>query len=330
MRTPTELANNHPPDGEQSLRDSPLDFETALSVCWPAIFAGAVAAAALSLILLMLGTGLGLAAVSPWAANGVSANTFGVSAIVWIALTQLLASGMGGYLAGRLRTRWLSAHTDEVYFRDTAHGFLAWAVATLVTAAMLTSATGAIVNSGVQAGAAVANTAVASAASMATSASSATDKSGLSSSDAGSYFIDALFRPDTASTAAVTPSAVVGSEFSRALPLTEVTRIFVNAVRTGTLPADDLRYVGQVVAQRVSISQVDAEKRVTEAYNRLQTQLREAETTARAAADKARKASAYATLWLFISLLLGAFTASLAATWGSRQRDFSNQHTTNM
>ena len=324
MVIPTELASQ-----EQSLRGSPLDIETTHSVCWPAIFAGAVAAAALSLILLTLGTGLGLSAVSPWAANGVSATTFGVSAIVWIAVTQLLAAGMGGYLAGRLRSRWLSAHADEVYFRDTAHGFLAWAVATLVTAAMLTSATGAIVNSSVQVGASVANTAVASAASLATNASSASDKSGLSSSDAGSYFIDALFRPDAASTSTATQSVVVGSDTSRAAPLTEVSRIFVNAVRTGSLPPDDLRYVGQVVAQRVSISQAEGEKRVAEIYNRLQAQLREAETTARAAADKARKASAYATLWIFISLLLGAFTASLAATWGGRQRDFSSQPSNN-
>ena len=92
------------------------------AVSWAAIFAGAAGAAALSLILLILGTGLGLSSVSPWADRGASASTFGVSTIVWITFTQLAASGMGGYLAGRLRTRWASTHTDEVYFRDTAHG----------------------------------------------------------------------------------------------------------------------------------------------------------------------------------------------------------------
>jgi hypothetical protein len=117
----------------------------ASAVSWGAIGAGATATAALALILLMLGTGLGLSSVSPWAYNGVSATTFGVSTILWLTFTQLVASGMGGYLAGRLRTKWVAVHTDEVYFRDTAHGFLAWAVASLMTAALLTSVIGSIV-----------------------------------------------------------------------------------------------------------------------------------------------------------------------------------------
>src|ERR1700744_4331291 len=98
----------------------------ASGVSWGAILAGGCGAAALSLVLLLLGTGLGLSSVSPWANRGVAAATFGVSAILWLTLTQLVASGMGEYLAGRLRTRWSGVHTDEVYFRDTAHGFLAW------------------------------------------------------------------------------------------------------------------------------------------------------------------------------------------------------------
>ena len=93
----------------------------ASTVSWSAILAGATASAALSLILLILGTGLGFSAVSPWAHNGVSATTFGVSTIVWLTVTQLVAFGLGGYLAGRLRTRWAEVHQDEVHFRDTAH-----------------------------------------------------------------------------------------------------------------------------------------------------------------------------------------------------------------
>ena len=125
------------------------------AVSWGAILAGAAAAAALSLILLMLGIGLGLSSVSPWAQVGASALMFGVSTILWITFTQLVASAMGGYLAGRLRTKWTGAHADEVYFRDTAHGFLAWAIASLATAALLTSVIGSIVGSGIQAGASV-------------------------------------------------------------------------------------------------------------------------------------------------------------------------------
>jgi hypothetical protein len=89
-------------------------------VSWGAIAAGAAAAATLSLIMLILGVGLGLSTVSPWAHDGQSATTFGVSTILWVTLTQLVSSAMGGYLAGRLRTKWSGIHTDEVYFRDTA------------------------------------------------------------------------------------------------------------------------------------------------------------------------------------------------------------------
>ncbi|MGN5476734.1 hypothetical protein ACTMU2_06250 [Cupriavidus basilensis] len=105
-----------------------------------AILAGGVAAAAFSLILLMLGSGLGLSAISPWAPAGESAARFGVAAVVWICVTQIFASGLGGYLAGRLRKRWVAVHGDETHFRDTAHGFLSWASATLVMAIFVSSA----------------------------------------------------------------------------------------------------------------------------------------------------------------------------------------------
>jgi len=121
------------------------------AVSWGAVIAGAVGAAALSLVLILLGTGLGLAVVSPWASEGISGTTAGVSTVVWVTLVQLMASVLGGYLAGRLRTRWVTVHTDEVYFRDTAHGFLAWAVATLLMATLLSSAIATAVSTGVKA-----------------------------------------------------------------------------------------------------------------------------------------------------------------------------------
>ena len=97
-------------------------------------------AAALSLILLSLGTGLGFSAISPWSNNGTSAAAIGAGAIVWLIVTQVLASALGGYLGGRLRTKWTGVHTDEVYFRDTAHGLLVWAVSIVITAGFLASA----------------------------------------------------------------------------------------------------------------------------------------------------------------------------------------------
>ena len=296
----------------------------ASAVSWSAILAGAAAAAALSLILLMLGIGFGLSAVSPWKLDGVSAATFGISTIAWITLTQLIASGMGGYLAGRLRTKWIETHTDEVYFRDTAHGFLAWAVASLATAALLTTVIGSIIGSGVQAGASVVGSAAMVASAGGTpSAGSAMEKF---DSDSGStlYFVDSLFRRDM--NAATVPSAngtngVISGSLSQPAYTAEFTRIFMNTARTGALPTDDVRYLGQVVAQRTGLTQQDAEKKVTDTYARLQAKLRDAESAAKEAADKGRKASAYAALWLFVSLLIGAFVASLAATYGGRRRD---------
>ncbi|PKO31273.1 MAG: hypothetical protein CVU34_17590 [Betaproteobacteria bacterium HGW-Betaproteobacteria-7] len=289
------------------------------AVSWGAIAAGAAAAAALSLILLILGVGLGLSTISPWAREGVSAANFGVSTIVWLTLTQLLSAAMGGYLAGRLRTKWTDTHTDEVYFRDTAHGFLAWAVASLATAALLTSVIGAILGGGIQAGASVvggvANTATVAAGGLAASGRTATEDSGPMA-----YFVDSLFRREGSAEAA-SLSAAEASEWTMANEAAEVGRIFMNVSRSEPLPPADVRYVGQLVAQRTGMSQQEAEKRVTDVYTRAQTQLTTAEAAVKDAADNARQASAYAALWIFVSLLIGAFVASLAATYGGRQRD---------
>jgi hypothetical protein len=70
----------------------------------------------------------------------VSATSFAVTSAIWLIVTQWLSSGFGGYVAGRLRTRWIGTHTHEVFFRDTAHGLITWAVATVLVAAVLAGA----------------------------------------------------------------------------------------------------------------------------------------------------------------------------------------------
>ncbi|MBC7709742.1 MAG: hypothetical protein H7203_06760 [Rhizobacter sp.] len=286
-------------------------------VSWGAVLAGASGAAALSLILLILGVGLGLSSISPWAQSGISGTALGVSTIAWITCTQIAASGLGGYLSGRLRTRWAGADVDEVYFRDTAHGFLTWAVASLVTAALLTSTVGSIVGAGVKAGTAIAGTAATVAAAGAVSATSG-DTSGAdmaSKTSPMTYFVDTLFRKDAANV-----SATVGAT-PAAPPIAEVTRIFVNAGTSEPLSAADSKYLAQLVSQQTGLPPADAEKRVNDTFVALQTKVRAAETAVKEASDKARKASAYTAMWLFISLLIGAFVASLAGTIGGRQRD---------
>lgn len=296
------------------------------AISWGAIAAGAAAAASLSLILLILGVGLGLSSVSPWAGDGVTATTFGVSTIVWLTFTQLVASGVGGYLAGRLRTRWTEVHSDEVYFRDTAHGFLEWAIASLATAALLTSAIGSILGGAAQSGAAMVGGVAGTASSALESASDSARRAQGSDGGPMGYFIDSLFRRDTTGAGMTngnggTTSGTSADASTSGNEAAVIGRIFMNVTRSAPLPEDDIRYVGQMVAQRTGLSQQDAEKRVADVYAKAQTQLRNAEVVARDAADKARKASAYSAIWLFVSLLVGAFVASFAATFGGRRRD---------
>ena len=284
------------------------------AVSWPAIIAGATGAAALSLILLILGTGLGLSSISPWVDQGASAGALATSTILWITLTQIAAAGMGGYLAGRLRTRWSDTHSDEVYFRDTAHGFLAWALATLVTAGVLTSAISGILGAGAKAGATLS-----AGAANATAAGQPFTLGGDRSTDAVNpnvYIVDRLFRREPGS-----PDTAAPIDGDQSLVVTQVKRMVANGLASETMPPDDLKYAAQLISQRTGLSQADAEKRVTGGFAQIQSRMKRAETSAREATDKARKASAYATLWLFVSLLVGAFSASLAATYGGRRRD---------
>ena len=203
------------------------------AVSWSAVLAGAAAAAALSLILLLLGVGLGLSAVSPWGTRGASAEALGIASVVWLAFTQLAASGVGGYLAGRLRVRWRDTDVDEVHFRDTAHGLLTWAVATLFTAVALTASVGAVAGIGVNA---------------ANAPGAAPHVAAAANTIAAATGVDGTVTPAPASTGASTPAAPVMDQ---------------------------------------------------------------------QAIDAARKTA----LWMFVALLIGAFTASLMATFGGRQRD---------
>lgn len=343
-------------DYREGLIITPASHESA--VAWCAVFAGAVASAALSLILLLLGTGFGLTLVSPWSSEGISGTSFSVTSIAGITIISLLASALGGYLAGRLRTRWINTANDEVFFRDTAHGFLSWSVATLATAALLTTVIGTIISGGVKAGAEVASSTatVAGSALVESAATLATPNNGEGGITSGDttplpYLLDALLRRDANTPQANNPYPPVSPEnpenpldttapnnsqitagdnntasqnnnTQRNSPNDEIARIFMHAITTnGSLPEDDLKYAGQLVAQSTGLDQQAAEQRVADTFTTLQTRLREAETAAREAADKAREVSSRTSLWLFISLLGGAFIASLMAVYGGRQRD---------
>ncbi|MBZ9865183.1 hypothetical protein LB515_07340 [Mesorhizobium sp. CA15] len=281
--------------------------ETSSSaVNWGPIVAGAFAAATLTLVLMLVGSGLGLTMMSPW--GGASLTTFAVSTAVWLIIVQWLSSALGGYVAGRLRTKWVNVHTDEVYFRDTAHGFLAWALATLLVATVLGTAISGIVGTGAQATTGLLSGAAAGAASQASSAQSP------SANDLAGYFVDALFRPaDNA--AAATPPA--GTPQNNADAAGQATRILAISAANGEMSANDKAYLARLVASRTGLPQADAQKRVDEVL----ASVEDAKNKAKAAADKARKASATTALVGALSLVIGAFIAAVAGVLGGRQRD---------
>jgi hypothetical protein len=251
-------------------------------VSWAAVTAGAVVSCALTLVLIAFGIGLGLSVVSPWAGSGVSATTFKIGTGLYLVVIAMLSSSIGGYIAGRLRSRWIGVHTDEVYFRDTAHGFIAWAFASVLGAILLASPASSLLGG------------AASGASQGTAS--------MARSGPMEGYVDTLLRSD----APAAPNAD-NSRDSRG----EMVRLFSNSFRNGgELKPADSQYAAKVVAARTGMSQADADKRVNEVVTQI-----------KADTDAARKATAQLAFWLTASLLIGAFCASLAATEGGGLRD---------
>jgi hypothetical protein len=252
-------------------------------VSWPAVTAGAVVSCALTLVLLTFGLGLGLSVVSPWSGAGVSATIFKIGTGLYLVVIAMLSSSIGGYLAGRLRTRWIGVQSDEVYFRDTAHGFIAWAFASVLGAVLLASPASSLIGG------------AASGASSATAAAA-------SRSGPMDGYVDMLFRSDA-------PAAQNGGNGQESRG--EMVRLFTGSFRNGgELKPADREYVAKVVAARTGLSQADAEKRVNDVV-----------TQAKGDLAATRKATAQLAFWLTASLLIGAFCASLAATEGGGLRD---------
>jgi hypothetical protein len=225
---------------EQVLESPTESARGGSAASWPAIVAGAFVAASVSLVLLALGSGLGFAAISPWSGRGVTATTFAVTTAIWLIVMQWVSSAFGGYITGRLRTRWVGAHTHEVFFRDTAHGLVMWAVATVLVAATLATSLSSAIGGGVHA--------VSSAASV---------------------------------------------------------------------PDADRSYLAEMLATRTGLSPTDAQKRVDEFL----AAATDAEYKIKADAEAARKAAAKAAIYTALSMLVGAFIASVSAAAGGRLRD---------
>jgi hypothetical protein len=318
------------------------------AVSWGAVLAGALIATAVTFALMVLGAGLGLTLISPWWEANADAATIAVSTVVWLVVMQWASAGVGGYMTGRLRTRWTRVHSDEVFFRDTAHGFLTWAVATIIVAGFASHGLMGAFSSGAQAVGQAAGAAV----------EGASDAASDALSDPTAYFIDALYRPagpatdaesaggpasapssgaaapTPAAPGAITPPTAVApttpgpattpqssSAASASSDTTslraETTRIVLRGMTAETFPAEDKSYLAQLVASETGLSPEEAEGRV----NRILQEMTDAKTEAQAAAEEAREAGITLSVVAFVSLLVGAFIGSVAAALGGRHRD---------
>jgi hypothetical protein len=210
---------------------------------------------------------------------------------------QWISAGVGGYITGRLRTKWADTHTHEVFFRDTAHGFVTWAVATAIIAIVVASASSSMISAGIHAAAPIGSGAAQGGAGLA--------QTGTTMSP---YDVDTLFR-----------SAQPVSNSSPPDGRAEATRILAKGLSAGDVSAADRSYLANLVAARTGMSQDDAQKRVDEVIARL----KEADVTMRQAADAARKAAAEVWLVTALAMLIGAFVACAAAALGGHER---NQH----
>jgi hypothetical protein len=261
------------------------------AVSWAAVLAGAAAAVASTIILLILGSGLGFASASPWANAGHTAAALGVGATVWLVVVQWISAGLGGYLTGRLRTRWVGTHVHEVFFRDTANGFVAWAVAAIVVGSVVAAGGSAALGAGMHAVGQV-------------GAGAARGAAGAAGSTLDAYDVDSLFRSGQ-------PDAAAGDGHA------EATRILAKGLSTGEVPAEDRTYLASLVATRAGISQDDAQKRVDTVIAKVQA----ADVKAHQAADAARKAAATFATLTALSMVIGAFIACAAAALGGHERD---------
>jgi hypothetical protein len=272
---------------------------------WPSIIAGAFVAAAATVILVALGSGIGFASISPWPDRGASMTTFAVTTAIWLIVAQWVSAALGGYIAGRLRTRWIGTHPHEVFFRDTAHGLITWAVATILVVAVgvgsFRSAAGAAGHV-----AATGATAALSAGAGSGGAISANTAPSNANSQISPYEIDKLFRTSNFGGAALLADA-----------RTETAHIAANAFANGSISAADRAYLAEQVSARTGASQTDAQARV----DNFVASITEAQAKLKAEADSARKAAAEASIYLALSMLIGAFIASVSAALGGRIRD---------
>ena len=268
--------------------DETARLRAASAVSWGAILVGATVAVALTLVLFVLGVGIGFLGDNP--------KTSAILVAVWLIVTQWLSAGVGGFLTGRLRHRWLATHEHEVFFRDTAHGLAMWAVATVAVALV---GTGAMERAGAahhpRMGTLAPMSSLSKHAELRDSAAPGADHD-------LEYAVAKLFRPaGEASAGATAPDA-----------RREAATIVAHDYAAGILSSDDRALLAAMLTAR-GASASEADRRLNALEGSLQQD--------RERAEAVRKAAAKAALFATLSLLIGAFIASVAGAIGGRMRD---------
>jgi hypothetical protein len=261
---------------------------------WGPVLAGALSAAAIAFVLYGFGSTIGLSLVSPWPNSGLPAKVVAALAVFWAMASQIGSFLAGGYIAGRMRTRWSDAPSHEAEFRDGVHGLLVWALGVVIGAGLLIATANSLVRSGAELGARVAGGAASAA-----------------SADPLGYYADVLLRqpPANAGAPPPAPAAVADSR-------DEVLRMLQRSVVSGKVSDADRSYLAMLVSQRSGLAPPQAQKRVDET-------LAEANRATREAADTARRGAILTGLVTAVSLFISLAAAWWAAQQGGSHRDKS-------
>jgi hypothetical protein len=260
----------------------PDDESSGYRFSWGLAIAGGVAATAVTFFLLTLGSGFGLLLVHPTTDSGSASPVFLTAGAIYFFVAQAFGFVVGGHLAGRLLAPLFESEVQE-NFRAAAHGFIAWAVAILATLTMVALA-----------GMAASNNAATTAGLYGASASKSTNVTPTA------YLVDVLFQPNTSS-----------NENARA----EAGRILDAGLARGeVITPDDHERLTIIVAQQAGIGRDRAAERIDQMQADIQAKTKHA-------ANVARKAASYTSLWIAVSLLFGAVLAVFAAVTARHEDD---------
>jgi hypothetical protein len=209
-----------------------IEKKSVAFIDWTAAFAGAFVAAALSFVLLSFGTAIGLAVASPSSTWRDTSSVLALLGGLWLLLASLASFGLGGYIAGNLRSPWAPALPHQIEFRDGIHGLLVWGIAILLGAILAVAATRTVAPR-----------------------SDITSATSTASEPLLAFELDRLFRSDR------NPVSADDSELRA-----QASRIITSGLGHSGIAADDRAYLVQMVAMRTGLAQQEAESRVDRAF----------------------------------------------------------------